>query len=108
MFSVNRLRHLVVLVVATLALGGCAQHNAQSDPYGFLSGIWHGILFPYSLLANILSWCLSLFGVDFLSGVQIVGRPNTGFAYYLGFFFGVCAYGGADAASGNSSKSSDA
>ncbi len=81
------------------SLGGCAQHYSSgvvSDPYGFFSGIWHGFLFPYSLLANIISWLLSLIGIDFLSGVQIIGRPNTGVLfYYIGFVMGLSSYGGA-------------
>ena len=55
-------------------------------------------IFPYALIANIISWFLSLFGVEFLSDIQIIGRPNTGFFfYYIGFLLGLSAYGGAGA-----------
>jgi hypothetical protein len=77
-----------------LLLSGCAKHytpEAYSDPYGFFSGIWHGFIFPYALSVNIISWCLSLFGREFLADIQIIGRPNTGFFYYLGFFLGLLA-----------------
>ena len=91
-------RHLFV-VITLLLLSGCAKHytpEAYSDPYGFFSGIWHGFIFPYALIANIISWCLSLFGVEFFTDIQIIGRPNTGFFfYYIGFFWGLSAYGGA-------------
>lgn len=93
-------RHLFV-VLLLLLLSGCAKHytpEAYSDPYGFFSGIWHGLIFPYTLLANVISWLLSLFGIEFLSDVQIIGRPNTGFFfYYIGFLLGLSAYGGAGA-----------
>jgi hypothetical protein len=82
---------LLIVVVS-----GCAHHYtpaAVADPYGFFSGIWHGFVFPYALGANILSWCLSLVGIDFLSSIELVGRPNTGFLfYYVGYFLGISSY----------------
>jgi hypothetical protein len=93
--------HQQILVIALLVLSGCARHyvpEAYLDPYGFFSGIWHGLIFPFTLLANIISWCLSLIGVEFLflANIQIIGRPNTGFFfYYIGFFLGLSAYSGA-------------
>jgi len=87
-------RYLIPLVL----LGGCATHYAPgiaADPYGFFSGIWHGIVWPYALLANLLSWLASLFGLSILDSIQLVGKPNTGFWYYVGFAFGLSTYGGA-------------
>ena len=76
-----------------LLLVGCATHYAperMADPYGFFSGLLHGLLAPWTILINVISWVLSLVGVSFLSDVQIVGRPNTGFLfYYVGFFIGL-------------------
>jgi hypothetical protein len=87
------------LLLGLMFMSGCAHHytpEAFSSPYGFFSGIWHGIVFPYALLTNIVSWFLSLIGIRFLSDVQIIGRPNTGiFFYYIGFFLGFSAYGAA-------------
>lgn len=83
-----------------LAMSGCAAHysaEAVQDPYGFWSGIWHGIVFPIALLANIVSWVVSLVGISFLDSIQIIGRPNTGFWYYAGFVLGLSAVGGGGA-----------
>jgi len=83
-----------VLLALLLALSGCARHYVDvpyDDPYGFFSGFWHGLIFPLTVCVNLLSWLLSLFGVSFLQGIEIIGRPNTGFFYYLGFFFGLSA-----------------
>ncbi len=93
----HRLLRAVVIVGAVALVSGCARHYSggatYADPYGFFSGIWHGLIFPYSVIANIISWLLALIGVDFLSEVQIIGRPNTGFLfYYLGFLFGLSVY----------------
>lgn len=90
----NARSFLGVILLASLA--GCAHHYmgvSASDPYGFFSGVWHGITFPFALLANIVSWVISLFGGSFLEGIQIIGRPNTGFFYYLGFAFGFMTFG---------------
>ena len=95
--GVRWLRGLLPLV-SLLALVGCARHytpEAYAEPYGFFSGIWHGLVFPYALLTNLISWLLSLFGLSFLSSIEIIGRPNTGvFFYYIGFLLGLSAYGG--------------
>ena len=83
-----------------LVLAGCAAHytaEAVADPYGFFSGIWHGIIFPFALIANILSWLLSFVGIAFLQDVEIIGRPNTGLWYYVGFALGLCSGGSAGA-----------
>jgi len=71
----------------------CAQHYTPatySDPYGFFSGIWHGIISPFSLIANLISWVMSLIRISVFTDIQIIGRPNTGFLfYYIGFLFGL-------------------
>ena len=86
----------IVAIAASALLAGCARHYtpaALADPYGFYSGLWHGIIFPISLMANILSWLLTLLGLDVLSNIQIIGRPNTGFFYYFGFVHGLLSEG---------------
>jgi len=91
-----------VAVTLTLLLSGCATHyepQVFSDPYGFFSGIWHGVIFPFSLIANLVSWLASLVGISLLESVEIIGRPNTGLWYYVGFAIGLCSSGGAGARS---------
>ena len=90
---------LAVMLVLATSLAGCAAHysaDVVASPYGFFSGIWHGIVFPYSLITNLVSWFLGLLGIELLRDIQIVGRPNTGFFfYYIGFMAGLSVYGGA-------------
>ena len=91
------MKRLAIVAISILALTGCAHHyvsEATADPYGFFSGIWHGIVAPFAILANIASWAASLIGISILDDIQIVGKPNTGFFYYLGFLIGLSAYGG--------------
>ncbi|WP_156226207.1 hypothetical protein [Herbaspirillum chlorophenolicum] len=89
----NQKKKSSALLIFTCFLAGCATHNEPqtfADPYGFFSGIWHGIIFPLALLVNIFSWFASLFDISFLSNIEIIGRPNTGTGYYIGFFIGLC------------------
>jgi len=94
---------LLILITALLLLNGCAQHYTSatySDPYGFFSGILHGFVFPFALMANIISWVLSIFDIHVFTDIQLVGRPNTGILfYYIGYFLGLSAWGGGSAAS---------
>jgi len=85
------------VIITFLLISGCAKHYTAatySDPYGFFSGVWHGVICPFSILTNLISWILSLFDIYLLYDIQIIGRPNTGFFYYLGFVFGLSGYGG--------------
>jgi hypothetical protein len=72
-----------VALFGLLFLTGCAHHytaESVADPYGFFYGIWHGFIFPFS----VVGWLL-------FDGVQIIGRPNSGLWYYVGFGVGLLA-----------------
>jgi hypothetical protein len=87
MTNLNLKNLIIYLFLATL-FTGCAKHYTSEtidDPYGFFSGIWHGVIAPITITVNILSWFLSLINISFLKEIQIIGRPNTGIFYYLGF-----------------------
>jgi hypothetical protein len=89
------IRYLLVMGLM-LTLSGCARHYVdvpQDDPYGFFSGFWHGLILPLTICVNFFSWALSLIGISFLRDIEIIGRANTGFTYYLGFVGGVLAVG---------------
>ena len=89
-----------IAAVALLALlTGCAKHyspEAVADPYGFFSGLWHGFVCPYASVTNLLSGTIGLFGQDVFSSIEIVGHPNSGFGYWVGFLMGLMPYGGAN------------
>jgi hypothetical protein len=92
-----RYRHLSVLLIATL-MTGCARHYALEygeEPYGFFSGIWHGFVMPYALVTNLVSWLAGIVGFDIFQSIEIIGQPNTGLWYYVGFIAGLVPYGGA-------------
>lgn len=90
-------RNLLGALAITALVSGCATHytgDAVQDPYGFLSGVWHGLIFPFALITNLVSWLLGLVGISFFESIQIIGRPNTGFWYYVGFALGLSGSGG--------------
>jgi hypothetical protein len=107
-----------------MLLSACATHNQPDvirDPYGLLAGIWHGLLFPLALLANVVAFMVNMligllrvlmtaFDMSWqmvtaitgllnlvatpINSIEIIGRPNTGFFYYLGFGLGLLAWVG--------------
>jgi hypothetical protein len=87
---------LAFLVLAT-SLAGCVAHYSPEhagNPYGFFFGIWHGMIFPFSVIGKLISWIASFFGSSLLDSVTIFGQPNTGFWYYVGFALGIGSLGG--------------
>ncbi|MFC3174839.1 hypothetical protein ACFOD9_11310 [Novosphingobium bradum] len=72
---------------ALVVLAGCAHQLADLaayDPPGFLSGIWHGMIAPFALIAHL-----------FDSTVRIYAFPNSGGWYDLGFIIGIGGISGA-------------
>ena len=91
-------KRLIISIFLMVMIAGCASHHSPevyADPYGFFSGLWHGFISPLTILVNIVSWMLSLIGISFFSDIQIIGRPNTSFFYYFGFFIGFISICGA-------------
>lgn len=74
----------VLLLVAVVCVAGCANHysaEAVESPYGFFSGLWHGFIFLFSLV-----------GCIFIDSVHLIGKPNTGFGYGVGYAIGLIAF----------------
>lgn len=80
----KRLITYSLLVISTiLILTSCAPKGPTPDEYGFFSGIWHGIVWPFALIGK-------LFGSD----IGLYAENNSGFFYWLGFILGLGALGG--------------
>ena len=72
---------LILLAVMVLLLAGCAAGNgtySPDDQAGFFSGIWHGWIAPFALIAHI-----------FDGDVRIYEPNNTGIWYDVGFYIAV-------------------
>jgi hypothetical protein len=81
---IRKWRYLSIAIVIML-LSGCTQHYtsaSSSDSYGLFSGIWHGIIFPFSLLGHFIYWViyLILWVISlFLSLLSLIGVPTDDF-----------------------------
>lgn len=73
----------VPLTTSAFSVEYVQQYNYSYNEAGFLSGIWHGLIAPYSLFVR---W-LSPFGSEF--NVDMYAYTNTGWFYDLGFLLGV-------------------
>ena len=72
---------LILLVLALTFLSGCVPGGGTYDrqsPAGFLSGIWHGWIAPFSLIVGI-----------FNSDVRVYEPNNTGWLYDFGFYIAI-------------------
>ncbi|MBY0451723.1 MAG: hypothetical protein K2P92_01725 [Bdellovibrionaceae bacterium] len=90
----NRNLFYAILALMILTLAGCAyhgriEHATLAEPYGFFWGLWHGIIFPFSLATKIVSWIAAHFDFSFLKDVEVIGEPNSGGPYYSGFALGI-------------------
>ena len=80
-------RILTTLVIVVL-LSGCASQideAVSTDPTtpGFLWGLWHGFIFPWSWIGSLFSENIAVYAV-----------PNSGGWYDFGFFLGITVLGG--------------
>ncbi len=68
---------LLAFAVMLFVFSGCAESTPDTEPYGFLSGLLHGILMPFAFIGSL-----------FMDNVVIYGDPNTGLWYDLGYVIG--------------------
>jgi hypothetical protein len=84
---------LISVFIVLLFLTACAsqyQDATFNDPYGFFSGLLHGVLCLLSLLCMVISWLASFsVDIDIFSDIVLIGKPNTGFSYGLGYAAGI-------------------
>ncbi|MGB3366324.1 MAG: hypothetical protein WBA54_02460 [Acidaminobacteraceae bacterium] len=73
----------LMLVLVTVTLSGCvpgSEKYTMQDPANILSGIWHGWIAPFTLIASFFSGDIKMYEVI-----------NTGFSYDLGFYMAIIA-----------------
>lgn len=72
---------LAILGLTALLLAGCTFAGDTSTftagTPGFLMGIWHGVVAPYTLV------------VRFFLDIKMYAVPNSGLTYDLGFLLGI-------------------
>ena len=79
----TEMKKLILIALGVLVLGlGCAQavdvqSFVESAPYGFLHGLWHGLIAPFSFFISL-----------FKSEVAMYAVNNNGGWYDFGFVIG--------------------
>jgi len=80
----KKLSYAIYIVLVAFIFTGCADVSPHvetcvtSNPYGFWSGLWHGMILPFS-------WIGSLFSDD----IAIYAYNNNGGWYDFGFMLGI-------------------
>jgi len=69
---------VILMFVVSLNFANAFATEYSYDEAGLISGIWHGLLAPYSLIAR---W--------FFSDVIMYATSNTGWFYDAGFLLGI-------------------
>ena len=81
--------NLLFLFSLLFFITSCAPLGYEPHESGFLSGLWHGLILPLSLIGKLI-------GLE----IGIHALNNSGFFYWLGFIIGLLAYVGITEASG--------
>ncbi len=78
---------IIITILVVVTLTGCIPGDGKAtgdNPSGFFSGIWHGWIAPFSLIAGI-----------FKKNIRVYESINTGWWYDLGFYIAVISgFGG--------------
>lgn len=74
---------LVIVIGVLLTLSGCADNvgyflSEPKTPVGFLHGLWHGIILPFSFFISLFS-----------DNVSVYAIYNSGGWYDFGFLLGI-------------------
>lgn len=80
--STSRIPALLFLLIA-IVMTGCAdavniEDCANVEPYGFFSGVWHGMILFFSFIGSLFSDDITVYAVN-----------NTGGWYDFGYFIGL-------------------
>ena len=70
----KRIIKIVIILILFLSLTSCAPAGVTEHEYGFFSGIWHGLILPFSSIG----WLFS-------SDIGIIAVTNNGIPYYSGW-----------------------
>lgn len=86
-------KNTLLFLLLVLLLAGCADVTnvdacANTEPYGFFSGLWHGMVVGFAFIGSLFSDDIAIYAVN-----------NTGGWYDFGFILGagVLTYGSSKA-----------
>lgn len=78
----NKLRYTLYFVLVAFLFTGCADVTLIEEcttvaPYGFWSGLWHGIVAPFAFIGSLFSDSIAMYAIN-----------NNGGWYDFGFVLG--------------------
>jgi len=82
------MKKVLLGVLVLILFIGCADVTSvqecltSSNPYGFWSGLWHGIIAPFAFIGSIFSDSIAIYAVN-----------NNGGWYDFGFIIGIGSLG---------------
>lgn len=68
----------ILAIILILGFTSCAPQGNSFFEYGFFFGVWHGIIFPFSLMGKMAGLHIGIFADN-----------NSGVMYWLGVIFGI-------------------
>jgi hypothetical protein len=68
---------IILLMAACADVSPCATECVSVNSYGFWSGLWHGMIIPFSWIGSLFSDNIAIYGVN-----------NNGGWYDFGFVLG--------------------
>jgi hypothetical protein len=86
----NRIFIAFLLLSIVFFITSCAPVGMTHEEYGFLYGIIHGFISPFTLIAKLLG-----------ANIGVYAEHNTGSLYWLGFILGVVLLIGGGGGSGS-------
>ncbi len=90
---------IIALLLVIIFFTGCAdvvsvKDCVSTEPYGFWSGLWHGIISPISFICSLFS-----------DNIAMYAKNNNGNWYDFGFVLGAgILFGGSSKASSSHNK----
>ena len=94
MKNLNKLSYTLCVVLLSFLFTGCANvspHTVNcitSNSYGFLGGLWHGLIIPFSWVGSLFSDNIAIYAYD-----------NSGGWYNFGFVLGLSTITGSSVSS---------
>jgi hypothetical protein len=73
----KRLTTIGLFLFLILSITSCAPAGVTEHEYGFLGGLWHGVIFTFSLIGYLLF------------DIGLFAETNTGLTYYIGCGIGM-------------------
>lgn len=84
-----KLHNILYILLVLFLLSSCAEVSPHvetcitNEPYGFWSGLWHGIILPFSWIGSLFNDQIAIYAYD-----------NNGGWYDFGFVVGIFVLGG--------------